>query len=422
MKGRGRSVAVVKVEGMIDGGLAAFMERAIKEAEAIHAAAFVIEMNTYGGRVDAADEIRTVLLNTSLPTITYIHNNAASAGALISYATDVIVMSPGSAIGAATPVDQTGAVASNKVVSYFRTIMGETARAKGRDPRIAEAMVDSSVAVPGLEQAPRPLTLRTDQAIEFHVAHMQATSLTEALRFNALEGAKIVRIETNWAEHVVRFLTHPVVSGLLMTIGALGVIYELTSPGFGLPGIAGVTCLALFFGAHWIVKLAQVEELLLFIAGLGLLVAEVFVPGGILGIVGGALVLAGLFLSLLGRIDLMSPGDLSNAFTSIGTAVVLTFVGILVLVKSFSQLPMFRRLTLSTKQQPGTGHAPIVKSEHDALIGATGAADSPLRPSGRVTIDGKYHDAVTDGEHIAAGTPIKVIGVSAIRGLVVRRA
>lgn len=421
MAGRGKTVAVVQVEGMIDGGLAAFIERALDEAKGMRAAAFVIEMNTYGGRVDAADEIRTALLNTDVRTITFIHNNAASAGALISYATDVIVMSPGSAIGAATPVDQSGAVATNKVVSYFRSIMGETARAKGRDPRLAEAMVDSSIVVPGLENAPRPLTLRTDQAIAFGVAQMQAASLAEALRYNGLEGAKMVRLETNWAEHIVRFLTHPVVSGLLMTVGALGVIYELTSPGFGLPGIAGITCLVLFFGAHWIVRLAQIEELLLFAAGVALIVAELFVPGGILGIIGGALVLTGLFLSLVGRIDLVSPGDLTHAFTSIGMAVVLTFIGALVLIKSFSQLPMFRKLMLEKSQNPGTGQTASAAGPQPSLLGAVGVADSPLRPVGRVAIGGKYYDAVTDGEHIENGASVKVVEVDGLRGLVVRR-
>ncbi|HQE62222.1 MAG TPA: NfeD family protein, partial [Candidatus Latescibacteria bacterium] len=353
--------------------------------------------------------------------ITFIHNNAASAGALISYATDVIVMSPGSAVGAATPVDQSGAVATNKVVSYFRSIMGETARAKGRDPRLAEAMVDSSIVVPGLENAPRPLTLRTDQAIAFGVAQMQAASLAEALRYNGLEGAKMVRLETNWAEHIVRFLTHPVVSGLLMTVGALGVIYELTSPGFGLPGIAGITCLVLFFGAHWIVRLAQIEELLLFAAGVALIVAELFVPGGILGIIGGALVLTGLFLSLVGRIDLVSPGDLTHAFTSIGMAVVLTFIGALVLIKSFSQLPMFRKLMLEKSQNPGTGQTASAAGPQPNLLGAVGVADSPLRPVGRVAIGGKYYDAVTDGEHIENGASVKVVEVDGLRGLVVRR-
>jgi len=416
-----RLVIHVKVEGMIDGGLAAFMERTIKEAEKARAAAFLIEMNTYGGRVDAADVIRTALINTSVRSITFVHTNAASAGALIALATDSIAMSPGSAIGAATPVDQAGTTASGKVVSYFRTIMGETARAKGRDPRIAEAMVDSSVVVPGLESAPRPLTLRTDQAIHVKIAQQEARTIEEVLRLNGLEGATVRFMTANWAEHIVRFLTNPLVSGLLMTIGALGLIYELTTPGFGLAGTAGIICLALFFGSHWIVKLAQWSELLIFLLGVALIVAELFTPGGILGIIGVVLVFTGLFLSLVGKIEFVSPRELTSAFTSLGTALVLTFVGVVILLKSFAHLPMFRRLMLSECQQPGKGEPVAATSSKHGLVGVQGVADSSLRPSGRALINGRYLDVVTDGEHIEAGTPIKVVAVDGLRGVVVRR-
>lgn len=417
---RPKVVVYVKVEGMIDGGLAAFMDRAIAFAEEERADALFIEMNTYGGRVDAADEIRSALLETNLLTITFVHTNAASAGALIAIATDTIAMSPGSAIGAATPVDVSGTPASGKVISYFRSIMGETARAKGRDPRIAEAMVDSTIVVAGLEDAPRPLTLRTDQAIKVGIAQQQARSVDEVLRLNGFEGAQVKRLETNWAEHIVRFLTHPIVSGLLLTIGALGLIYELTSPGFGMAGIAGLVCLTLFFGSHWIVRLAEWWELLLFITGVILIVIELFVPGGILGIIGVGLALTGLFLSLMGTIKLAAPSDLSNAFTSIGTALVLTFVGSLVLLKGFSHMPLFRRLMLDTRHRSGKGEAPTVAATRSGLLGKQGVADTALRPSGRVTVDGRYLDAVTEGEHIDSGTPVKVIAVDGLRGVVVR--
>ena len=413
-------VAHVKVEGMIDGGLAAFMERAMSLAEQERADAFLIEMNTYGGRVDAADVIRMLLLNAKMLTITFIHTNAASAGALIAMATDTIVMSPGSAIGAATPVDATGTPASSKVISYFRSIMGETARAKGRNPRIAEAMVDSTVVVSGLEDAARPLTLRTDQAIDVGIAQQQANSIEEVLRLNGLEGATVESVETNWAEHIVRFLSNPLVSGLLLTIGALGLIYELTTPGFWLPGIVGVVCLTLFFGSHWIVKLAEWWEVLVFIIGVVLIVIELFVPGGILGIIGVGLVVTGLFLSLVGKIKLAAPADFTNAFTSLGTALVLTFAGSLALLKGFASIHVFKRFTLDTRQRPGRGDVPTATVARNGLLGKQGVADTPLRPSGRVIVEGRYLDAVTNGEHIDIGTPVKVVAVEGLRGVVVR--
>ncbi len=412
-------VCLVPIEGMIDGGVAEFMKRAVATAERDSAAALLIEMNTYGGRVDAADEIRSMLLETELRTITFVHNNAASAGALIAIATDSIAMAPGSAIGAATPVDQSGTPASSKVISYFRSLMGETARAKGRDPRIAEAMVDSTIVVAGWEDAPRPLTLRSDQAIEIGIAQHEARNVEAVLEHSGLAGAEILRIEPNWAERVVRFLTNPMISGLLMTIGGLGLIYELTSPGFGVAGMAGLACLSLFFGAHYIVDLAEWTEMLIFLAGIVLVVVELFVPGGIVGTVGVGLMFAGLFLSLIGKIDFVMPGDLSGAFTTVGMALILTTIGAAILLRGFAELPLVRRLTLSTRQQPGKGDGVAVDARSE-LVGMTGVAQTDLRPAGRVHVDDRYYDATTDGDHISEGSAVTVIRVDGLSGVIVR--
>ena len=411
----------IRVEGMIDGGQAAFIERAIAAAEEQDADALLIELNTYGGRVEAADDIRSALLETELFTITFVHNNAASAGALIAIATDSIAMAPGSAIGAATPVNQSGTPAGSKVISYFRGLMGETARAKGRDPRVAEAMVDSGVVVPGMESAPRPLTLRTDQALEVGIVQQEAKNVEEVLRLNGLEGAEVQVLTLNWGELVTRFLTNPLVSGLLMTIGALGLIKELTSPGFGLAGMAGVVCLTLFFGSHWIVKLAELQDMLLVIVGIVLIVIELFVPGGIVGIIGGLLVAVGLFLSLIGKIEFVTPPELGGAVTSLGLAIILTFVGALIILRSFVHMPLFRQLLLTTRQQPGRGE---VRSDTptDSMIGMEGVADSALRPAGHATIGTKRVNVVADGERIEVGSRIRVVEVDGLRGIVVRQA
>ena len=408
-----------RIEGMIDGGVAAYVNRVVLQAVIDSADAIVLEMDTYGGRVDAADAIRKELLDTDVPTITWVHPNAASAGALIALSTDTIVMSPGSAIGAATPVSgTTGQVASSKVISYFRVIMGETATATGRDPVIAEAMVDSSVTVPGLESAPHPLTLGATQAISIGIAQQMASTLEEVLEQNGLTDAEIILIESDWAEDVVRFLTNPMISGLLMTIGALGLIYELTSPGFGIAGTAGLVSLILFFGSHWIIKLAEVPELVLFVVGLGLIIAEFFVPGGILGIVGGVAVLASLILSMLPGFELVGVEELSRAVTSLGMAVILTFIGAVIVLRSFVELPVFKRFLLETRQSAdkGTPSRDEVKSH---LVGVEGTASTPLRPAGTAVFGGRYYDVTTEGEHIERGAPIKVVSVDGLR-IVVR--
>jgi membrane-bound serine protease (ClpP class) len=407
-----------RIEGMIDGGISAYVSRVIETAEADSADAIVFEMNTYGGRVDAADAIRLDILDTDILTITWIHGNAASAGALISLATDTIAMSPASAIGAATPVmGTTGKTASRKMVSYFRAIMGTTARATGRDPRIAEAMVDSAVTVPGMEDASRPLTLRTDQALALKIAQQQVSNMEDVLRLNGLEGARVTEIRSAWAEEIVRFLTNPMISGLLMTIGALGIIYELTSPGFGMAGTAGVVCLVLFFGSHWVIKLAQLPELIMFIAGVALVVAEIFVPGGVLGIIGALVIVASLLLAMLPKIDfVMRDFDLlRHALIAMGGAVLLTFAGAIALIRSLAEMPIFRGLMLSKRQKLGTGVPVEREKPRSELLGAEGVSETPLRPAGRARINKRYLDVTTEGEHIEAGVPVKVVHIDGIR-------
>ena len=418
---RAETVIHARIEGMIDGGVAAYVARVVAQAREDTAAAIVFEMDTYGGRVDAADAIRKELLDTPIPTITWVHPNAASAGALIALSTDTIAMSPGSAIGAATPVSgTTGEVASSKVISYFRVIMGETATATGRDPVIAEAMVDSSVVVPGLTSAPRPLTLGATQAISIGIAQQMASSLEDVLRQNGYEGARVVMIESDWAEEVVRFLTNPMVSGILMTVGALGLIYELTSPGFGVAGTAGIVSLVLFFGSHWIIRLAELPELVLFVVGIGLIIAEIFVPGGILGIIGSVAVVASLVLAMLPSIELVGFEELAGAFTSVGVALILTFVGVAIILRSFVEMPMFKRLLLERRQTPGKG-VPVAERQRSDLVGRQGVAKTPLRPTGMAELDGRYVDVTTEGEHLEPGTPVEVVHVDGLRIVVKQR-
>ena len=261
-------VYVAPIEGMIDLGLAPFVERVLREATEAGAAAVILEINTFGGRVDAAVAIRDALLNSRVTTVAFVNKRAISAGALIALATEKIVMGDGGTIGAATPVQmgQPGAPAQpveEKTVSYVRKEFRGTAEARKRPPLIAEAMVDADVEIPDLIEKGKLLTLTTDEALKHKIAEFRADTMAEVLNQLGLAGAEVRRASPNWAENFVRFLTHPVVSSLLMTIGILGIILEIRSPGFGVPGILGIGSLALFFWGHWLVQLAGWEEILL---------------------------------------------------------------------------------------------------------------------------------------------------------------
>ncbi len=419
-----RVVHVAPIEGVIDLGLAPFVRRAIDEAAQAGAAALVLEVNTFGGRVDAAVQIRDALLNSPVKTIAFVNKRAISAGALISLAAEHLVMSGGSTIGAATPVQAgaPGAAAQpvqEKTVSYVRKEFRATAESRKRPPLLAEAMVDADVEIKGVIAKGKLLTLTTDEALKHKLADFRADTLESALEKLGLGGAELRRAAPNWAENVVRFLTHPVVSSLLISIAMIGILIELRTPGFGIPGAAGVTSLALFLWGHWLVQLAGWEELLLALGGVVLLALELFViPGfGIAGILGILALLAALVLSMLGTGD--TPQFMMLAATRVVFALLAALVASLVLLRYLPRLPFGRRFILRTGLASAQGYASAPESDRQWL-GRKGRASSPLHPAGIAEIDGQRVDVVSDGELVEPGERIEVIRVDGNR-VVVRR-
>jgi membrane-bound serine protease (ClpP class) len=263
------------------------------------------------------------------------------------------------------------------------------------------------------------LTLTTDEALKHKVADFRTDTIEEVLKQLGLVGAEIRRASPNWAENFVRFLTHPVVSSLLMTIGILGIILEVRTPGFGVPGILGIGSLALFFWGHWLVQLAGWEEMLLVVSGLALLAAEIFViPGfGVAGVLGIAALLSGLSLSLIGG---GATWDfILKAVGRVIFSLLLAVVGSLVLLRFLPRLPFGKRLILATGLAAGEGYASPPETDQN-WRGKGGIAVSPLRPSGIADVEGERVDVVSDGEFIEAGAQIVVSRVDGNR-IVVRR-
>jgi membrane-bound serine protease (ClpP class) len=417
-------VFVAPIEGIIDLGLAPFVQRILNEATDAGAAAVILEINTFGGRVDAAVLIRDALLNAKVMTVAFVNKRAISAGALIALATEKIIMADGGTIGAATPVQigQPGSPAQpveEKTVSYVRKEFRATAESRKRPPLIAEAMVESDVEIRGLIQKGKLLTLTTGVALKHKVADFRADTLEAALERLGLAGAEVRRASPNWAENLVRFLTHPVVSSLLITIGMLGIILEIRTPGFGVPGALGVTTLALFFWGHWLVQLAGWEELLLVASGIVLLVLEIFViPGfGLAGILGIGALLAGLSLSYVGAGA--SWEFILRAAGRVVFSLLLALVASLALLRFLPRLPFGRRLILETGLPANQGYASAPESDSHWL-GKSGTALSTLRPAGIAEIEDQRVDVVSDGEFIDSGEPIVVTRVDGNR-IVVRR-
>jgi len=313
---------------------------------------------------------------------------------------------------AAQPVEE-------KTVSYVRKEFRATAESRKRPPLLAEAMVDADVAIPGVIAKGKLLTLTTDEALKHKLADARADTLEEALQRLGLGGAEIQRALPNWAENVVRFLTHPVVSSLLITIAMLGIIIELRTPGLGIAGGLGITSLALFLWGHWLAQLAGWEELLLVLGGAALLALEVFViPGfGLAGALGILALLAALVLSMLGPGN--TPQYLMLTAGRVVLAMLFALIASLVLLRFLPSLPFGRRLILRTELDSTRGYASAPRSDAQ-LLGVRGRATSPLRPAGIAEFEGHRVDVVSDGELIDAGAFIEVIRVDGNR-IVVRQ-
>lgn len=417
-------VYVVPVKGVIDLGLAPFIQRVLNEAQKNQAAAVILDINTFGGRVDAAVQIRDALLNSPVRTIAFIDKRAISAGALISLAAQTIVMAPGSTIGAATPVQSgpagsTTAPTSEKTVSYVRKEFRATAESRKRPPLIAEAMVDSDVVIPDVSEKGKLLTLTTEEALKLKVADLQANSIEALLKELNILDTELRSFTPNWAEEVVRFLTHPVVSSLLVSVAMLGIFLELRTPGFGAPGVIGLSSLSLFMWGHWLVQLAGWEELLLALLGVFLFALELFViPGfGIVGILGLLALLGALVMSTLGAGS--HSGFVLWAVVRMGFSVALAIVLTALFLKFLPKLPIGRKLILSTALETSDGFSSAPPTDYQWL-GRTGLAHSTLRPAGIADFQGHRVDVVSDGEFIDAGAPIRVLHVDGNR-IVVQR-
>ncbi|MBN2170678.1 MAG: nodulation protein NfeD [Candidatus Krumholzibacteriota bacterium] len=415
------AVVEIPIEGTIEMGLAPFVERAIEEAAAGGADAILLRVDTFGGRIDAAVKIRDAILRSELPTIAWVEGRAISAGALITLAADSVVLNEGATIGAAQPVQIGGSgetqETGEKTVSYFRGEMRATAEATGRDPRVAEAMVDRTIEIEGIIAEDKLLTLTSHEALELGMADHVVSGRRGLIRLMGWEDAVIQTVAPTWSEWMVRFLTHPVVAGLLLSIGGLALLLELRTPGVGLPGLIAIICFALFFGAHYLVNLAGNVEVLLFLAGLVLLVLEIFViPGfGIAGILGIIFLMAGLLLSRVAP-----HGGLPDFTRALGLLIASFFVTLVLFLALLRYLPQARwmgGIVLETRQERTAGfHSDEYGDEH--LEGRTGICLSDLRPAGIAEIDGRRIDVVTEGGYIEKGTRIRIAEVSGNRVVV----
>lgn len=411
-------VYIAYIDGEIDLGLAPYVSRVVSEAEQDNAEAIIFKINTFGGRVDAATQIKDAIIGTDILTIAFINNRAISAGALISLSCKKIVMVPGSSIGAATVVDQGGEKVAEKYQSYMRSEMRSTAEKNGRPTDVAEGMVDERIMIPGLVDSTQLVTLTSKEAIMYGIADTILNDIDDVYSYFKLGNAEKIYQKSNWAEDVVRFLNNGVVSSILIMIGIFGLIAEVKSPGWGVPGTMGLVALALFFGSSYILQLASVIEILMFVAGLGLILLEVFViPGfGVAGISGIILVIVSMFLSMVGPNPFLDFNAVSTAIIRLTVGLVAALVLIFLLARFLPKSNVFKKFILSEEEKADAGYTS--RSNFSELLGAEGKSLTTLRPAGTAEINGKRIDVVTDSEYIEHGKPLVVTAVEGMRVVV----
>lgn len=418
----------MEIRAEIDARSERYVKLALEKATANQADYVIIDMDTYGGALDNADDIRTRILEYPKPIYVFVNKNAASAGALISIACDSIYMAPGASIGAATVVTGNGQAAPDKYQSYMRSMMRATAEANHRNPKIAEAMVDENLpldsTLAGIRRNGQVITMTTTEAIRFDYCEGQVTSVEEILKRNRLNDYQLIRYEVSATEKIIAFFLNPFISGLLILLIIGGLYFELQAPGALFPIMASAIALVLYLVPYYLHGLAANWEILLFLVGVGLLAAEVFViPGfGIAGITGLTLTFGSLILLMVNNNAFdFSPVDTSKLFNASLSVLLGLFGAILLFLfggDRLLQTRAFRRLTLQGELRSEEGYT--ASSFIESLIGQTGVSYTVLRPSGKVLINDCIYDAATRGDYVEQGAIIEVIAQEGV-SLTVRR-
>jgi membrane-bound serine protease (ClpP class) len=408
-----RKVMVMDIKDVIDPRMHRYVDLALTEAEAIKADIVIIEMDTYGGVLTDAKEIVDKIMHFKKPVWVFINSDAASAGALISIACDSIYMSPGASIGAATVVDGQGQKAPDKYQSYMRSIMRSTAEETGRDPKIAEGMVDEALVIEGVKEAGQIITFSTSEALKHGFCEAKVESIGDILERNRVTNYTIHKFELGPSEKIISLVLNPFISSILILVIIAGIYFEMQTPGLGFAGLAALVALILYLVPYYLNGLAANWEIIAFFIGLALIAVEIFVlPGfGVAGISGLILTVGSLFLIMINNnafdFEFVAMNDLLYALAA---ALGGTLGGMILLLVGGSKLPetrFFKRIALTDTQNRSEGYVAYQFTE--SLLGRRGTAETVLRPSGKVLIDGKMYDAYTRGDYIEKGQMVEVI-------------
>ncbi|USP94117.1 nodulation protein NfeD [Bacillus vallismortis] len=409
-KAEKQTVYVIPVEKNVEQGLASFLSRSLQDAKEAHADHIILDINTPGGLVKSAIDIADSITESEIPITAYVNKRALSAGAYIALQADNIYMAPGGKIGAAAIIDGKGNAADQKAESLWLAELEDAAVKNNRDPKYALAMADPDIDAKEVG-APKGdlLTLNPGKAIDVGYSEGTADNLSALVEKLGFENAHISYAKESFTEKTARWLTNPVIVPILLTIAFLGLTVELFSPGVGIPGTVGFIALLLFFYGHLAAGLAGYETVLLFAGGVILILLEIFLPGGIIGLLGLGAIIASLFLAA-GSFTVMAISLLIASAVSITAFILLTRV-------LGKRMKFFKKFVLNDSTNTESGY--VSNQTRTDLIGKVGVTFTQLRPAGTVIIEDERLDVVSEGSFTEKDKKVKVVKVEGSR-IVVR--
>lgn len=393
-------VIVIKIKNEIDASQVALVHKVLTDTKIENAKAIIIEIDTFGGLVDSAVKIRDMISDSDRQTICYIKNRAWSAGALIALAHKNIAIAPGGSIGAAEPIPTT-----EKTVAALKAEFAATANKTGRNPKVAEAMVDKSLGFPGYAEPGKILALTENQAVQVGYADVVAANREAVLAYYGLSDSEILEYDRGMTEKITGWLSDPAIKSLLLTIVFLAVLTEIKTAGIGAAAAIGLISAGLFFGSQWLAGMAGWLELLLFLGGIILIIFELYVPGlGLFGVAGVIFILASIFLTL--------GGDLT-ALNIIAGSLVLAVILFLFILKYLPSSGLWHKLILKDSETTQEGF--VSGQDYTGYLNRKGVVISILRPAGTIEIEGIHLDVVSEGQYVEVGTWVKVVSINGTR-------
>lgn len=397
----GENVYVIPIRGEITPAVYQYVEHNLSIIEKDpKAVAVIFEIDTYGGRIDSAEKISQLILNTNIPTISFVNTKAESAGVLLTISSDTIAMAPSSTIGSAETIPNT-----EKILSTWVSMLRSVAQEKGRNADIVAAMADQSIAIPGIVERGRLLNLTTLEANNLGFTDIVASDYSEILSSLSLPYSNIVMSETTNSIHLAKFASNVYIAPLLLAAGFIGFLVEIFMPSFGIGGTVSLISFALYFGGNILAGNTSLITVLIFLVGIVLLGIEAFMPGfGVAGVGGIVCVAISIFLA---------SSSVTTAIISLFVSLILTIVVLVLIFKYAPRSKHFSRIVLNTKLDKENGYTSSV--DYNKYIGQTGIVTTPLRPSGIISVDEELLDVVSEGQFIEKDVLVKVIKVEGRR-------